>query len=215
MTLLIAVLALIDSSFKFYKAKIKRDLSLISSGIARLMLFFLSIIMLIVKIDYSINTFMFIGGIVIASVLITDLVSNIVYILNLKDADVQEKTRLIEALGLLQEKHYSILENSQAGIYTVNEKGQFEYVNPSFCDITGYRKDELLVMSFIDLVIPEMKQTMLENLDERIRGIVPYASYDLYIKNKQGEVVKLHLISYLSQNGHPTVTGNVIVVDEE
>jgi PAS domain S-box-containing protein len=57
-----------------------------------------------------------------------------------------------------EEKYQSLFEQASDAIYVVNHKGSFTNVNNSMCQMTGYTRDELLVMNLNDLVNAELQK---------------------------------------------------------
>ena len=72
-----------------------------------------------------------------------------------------------EMKGELYEK---ILENSQVGIYIVQD-GEFIYVNPEFEKYTGYSREELRGRRSLDLVHPEDREMVRENAIKMLKGL--------------------------------------------
>jgi len=66
-------------------------------------------------------------------------------------------TERVKAKGDLEEnekRFRSYIENSPFGIFIANSEGNYVEVNKTACDITGYKREELLDMDLVDL-IPE------------------------------------------------------------
>ncbi|MBW8350704.1 PAS domain S-box protein [Bacillus sp. IITD106] len=56
------------------------------------------------------------------------------------------------------ELFYTLINNSDI-LYTIHSRaGDFEYASPSFLDLTGYKKEELMSVSLFDLLHPEEKE---------------------------------------------------------
>jgi len=66
--------------------------------------------------------------------------------------DITESKRAQDALIESELKFRKYVDNAPHGIFVANEKGEYIDVNQSACRITGYKKDELLRMSIIELV---------------------------------------------------------------
>jgi PAS domain S-box-containing protein len=59
---------------------------------------------------------------------------------------------------VLSDLHFKqLVENSPDMIYRLNEAGDFLYVNESVCRNTGYAREELLAMNYLDLVPAESR----------------------------------------------------------
>jgi PAS domain S-box-containing protein len=62
-----------------------------------------------------------------------------------------------------------IIESTPVGICITDENGAYEYVNPTYCRLYGYREDELLGNSFT-IVVPEEHKDELTRLHAEFMG---------------------------------------------
>lgn len=69
----------------------------------------------------------------------------------------------------------------------ITRRGRFVRVNPEFCRITGYSRDELLGMLSIELVQASYKDQVRENAIEMLKGRRS-TPYEFCIVDKQGQV---------------------------
>ena len=67
------------------------------------------------------------------------------------------ETKLPEQKNNLTRRNKIILETSIDGFCVVDLDGKLLEVNSSFCDITGYSKEELLKMKLADIEVLEDK----------------------------------------------------------
>ncbi len=86
----------------------------------------------------------------------------------------QSKTnaQLVEELRAAQERIaeltaseallQDVLENAQAGIFTVDDAYHFTYVNEQLCEITGYAEEELVGRDFRFLLDEESRDLTQE-----------------------------------------------------
>lgn len=88
-----------------------------------------------------------------------------------------------------------ILEQSLAGIYVIN-KGKFEYVNQVFADIFGYASpaEVMQTVGLLDLVSPECRSLVLENVRKRTVGETNEVKYTFAGLRKDGSrnLVEVH-----------------------
>lgn len=101
--------------------------------------------------------------------------------------DITESKRYQDRLQKQEEKYRGIIENMNLGLMEVDNNGQIQYVNQSFCTISGYHQSELINMNANSVFVAG------ENLDEvkkrsfyRKSGISD--AYELKVKNKRGEL---------------------------
>jgi diguanylate cyclase (GGDEF)-like protein/PAS domain S-box-containing protein len=88
-----------------------------------------------------------------------------------------------------------ILEESLAGIYVI-DSGHFSYVNQSFADIFGFTSPDEIVdrLEFLELVAPESRDTVLENVRKRTEGEIDEMRYTFTGLRKDGSrnIVEVH-----------------------
>ena len=72
--------------------------------------------------------------------------------------DITHQKRTEELIGSLEEKYNSLMENTQDAIAVVQD-GIIRFVNPKGLEVLGYAKDELASMTFLDLVLPQDRET--------------------------------------------------------
>ncbi|HCY42783.1 MAG TPA: hypothetical protein DHV48_15780 [Prolixibacteraceae bacterium] len=65
----------------------------------------------------------------------------------------EELNRVNAALKMSEEKYRSYIEHAPHGVLITDEKGKFLDINQSACEITGFSPNELLGMSFPDIII--------------------------------------------------------------
>ncbi|SHL09963.1 PAS domain S-box protein [Hymenobacter psychrotolerans] len=104
-----------------------------------------------------------------------------------KYEDITERTTEAVALRRREEKYRSILENLRLGLLEINVEKQIVFVNQSYCDISGYRADELLnaPMSIIKPAegsqhVPQEKWAL------RAAGVAD--TYEVPINTKAGDI---------------------------
>lgn len=81
------------------------------------------------------------------SILYNDIPSKLAII-----EDVTEKNNLLREQYHQEKKYQDFIESSSDIIYSINTDGDFTYVNPSGIKFSGHTEEELLKMSFIDLI---------------------------------------------------------------
>ncbi|MCF6365808.1 MAG: PAS domain S-box protein [Bacteroidales bacterium] len=111
--------------------------------------------------------------------------------------DITEQKKVKQALIDSEEKFRAITEQSSEGITIADTKGNYVFVNSTFCKITGYSEKELLSMSVFDM----KKNKENSNFAEKI-GESGY-SFEIELKRKNGS-------SYTAE-----ITGDTINVGEK
>ena len=93
------------------------------------------------------------------------------------------------------EKRYrEVVENATEIIYTVDEKGNFTYANPTGLKVTGYPLEELRGFNYMDLVVPEHRERVTKIYFNQLRQRIPTTHVEFPFFNKGGG------ITWFSQN---------------
>lgn len=107
---------------------------------------------------------------------------------------------------------HSILEQNIAGVYVI-KNDRFSYVNQSFADIFGYSSPQEIISKkkFIELIAPEHRDLVVENVRKRTRGEIDAIRYEFTGLRKDGSriVVEVHGRSVMIE-GKRTVIGVII-----
>lgn len=69
--------------------------------------------------------------------------------------DTTERNVVAKALSESQEKYRTVFNNTPIGISTTNLSGVFVDVNPAFCNILGYSREEVINRHYNDFTHPE------------------------------------------------------------
>ena len=80
--------------------------------------------------------------------------------------NVLERWKFEEALRSSEQRYRQLVDCSQDGILSLNEKGHVEMANPAACKMFGYSKDEFIGMSFSRTMLPEDQ----ENAEQHLSG---------------------------------------------
>ena len=116
---------------------------------------------------------------------------------------IEEKLRQNEAL------FRTLADTAGVGIFIV-KNGKFAYVNSYIANGTGYSRDELLAMSFWEIVHPDFQATVQDRYRTRMRGLPANAEYDFKYIKKGGEVGWAnHSVGLLEFEGGPAVIGTL------
>jgi PAS domain S-box-containing protein len=116
----------------------------------------------------------------------SDKEKNLLVVFSQMLVNVGERKRSESVLIQQEEKYRNIISNMNLGIIEVDKEENIQFANQSFSNISGYTIDELLTMkATIFLESADDKKLLDEKLHNRELGI--YDSYELAVKNKQGE----------------------------
>lgn len=102
--------------------------------------------------------------------------------------DITERVRANEELRKSEEKYRKLLENMNLGMIEVGKEGRLTKVYESFCELTGYSREELLdENSDINLLAPESYNTVEEHM--RLRKEGKATVYEVKMIRKDGQEI--------------------------
>jgi len=81
--------------------------------------------------------------------------------------DITERKKTEEALLASEQRYRELLENLPAGVGISGFDEQLTFVNPAFCEIYGYERDELIGMNVLDTIAPEDHERILSETEKR------------------------------------------------
>jgi PAS domain S-box-containing protein len=103
-----------------------------------------------------------------------------------KYKDITEEMSAQQLLANSEEKYRQIIQNMNLGLLVVDNFEMIVDVNPSFCDMTGFSREELLGKSAVNVLLPKEKRGVVDDaINLRKKGISN--AYEVEVKNKFGE----------------------------
>lgn len=117
--------------------------------------------------------------------------------------------------GALDERYEALVEQSLAGVYLI-EDDRFTYVNRRFAEIFGYEVGEVLALpSVLELVHPEDRGVVADNLRRRMEGSTDEVRYEFRGRTREGECVYVEVHGMrIDATGSPRVLGILLDVTE-
>jgi len=108
--------------------------------------------------------------------------------------DVTKRMKAEEAIHASESKYRMLVDNAFDAIYLLRNKA-YEYVNPRFCEITGYSPEELTSPDFDYnvLLTGETKEFIRRRYDAHRRGEKIPGQYKVKIKNKTGAILNVEV----------------------
>jgi len=103
--------------------------------------------------------------------------------------DITERKRSEEALRESEELFRTSFENATVGVGLVGLDGRFFSVNPAFCDMLGYSKEELEQRSFSEITLEEDKHLGMAFLSSAINGDLYSANFEKRYVCKDGQII--------------------------
>jgi len=106
--------------------------------------------------------------------------------------DISERKGAERALAESEARFRAMVEQSISGTCIIGEDGRFVYLNPRLAAILGYEDGAPLVgRPVLDLVAPENRALVTENLRQRMAGEVRVARYHFDVVRRDGTRVTL------------------------
>jgi len=117
----------------------------------------------------------------------------------------------------LQQKEWSInladvIENSSQPFVSICHDGKFIYFNNAFCDLLGYRKEELQNLTWINLTLPEWLDCT-EDIIKKLNETGETQRYQKRIFRKDGTRIPVELLAHCVNDSDSEVYYNVFLTD--
>ena len=126
--------------------------------------------------------------------------------------DITERKRVEMALRESETRSRVVLEKSPTMV-AILQGNDWRYVNPAIEMAMGYSSEELMQMSFLDIVHPDHRNLVAERSRRRQRGESVSSRYEFKYINKQGETRWLDFAAELIEyEGKPAVLATAIDV---
>jgi len=121
-----------------------------------------------------------------------------------------------EALFESEEKYRSIVEESQFGVYIIQDE-LFRFVNKRFCEIHGYTIDEIVdKLGPKDFLLPEDFSMVKESMRKRYEGEIKNVELYYRIRHKSGELRQIRAVGgFIYYKGRPAITGTILDITKE
>jgi len=129
------------------------------------------------------------------------------------EARERERDSAELALRKSEARYRSLFDNSLFGIVAVGIDNRFERVNQAFCDLLGYREQELVGgLNFADITHPDDVLTSLEKHLEMKRGELERYTIEKRYLTKAGSVVRVLCFVEGSYNEQRHCEGNIACI---
>jgi len=127
--------------------------------------------------------------------------------------DISKRKQDEQAIRKSEERLRAIFDQVIVGIVQSDLAGNITYANNRYCEITGYRRDELLGKQWRDLTYQEDLQNSTRNYEQMIRENTPFSFEKRYVfKNGRICWVAISASPLCDPDGH-IVGGLAAVVD--
>ncbi len=113
--------------------------------------------------------------------------------------DISEKLESQQQLAHSEERYRTLIEQASDGIFISNADGQYIDVNSNGIKMSGYSKDELLLLTIYDLMAPGDEQSNPIRVEELRSGNVVINERKL--KRKDGSLINVEISAKLLVDG--------------
>lgn len=112
----------------------------------------------------------------------------VVYFMLIRISDQIKRRKRAEYTAQVNEKKYrELIDQSGVILFTSDTKGIFTFVSSYATRVTGYEVDELVGNSFLKLVVPEWKETVISFYQQMLQNHLTESSIKFPILTKTGE----------------------------
>lgn len=109
-----------------------------------------------------------------------------------------------------EESFRNLTDNAFEGIFVIQNQ-RLVYINPRMCEMTGYNKDSLLNLeSFLSLIAPEARDTMMTNHLKRLAGKGAPNRYESLFIKRDGTIYPIELTGVRINWKNSPATLNII-----
>lgn len=117
---------------------------------------------------------------------LADMVTHEIQAREVKLAQRNQLLRLKEQAAANSSSFRTIFERAGVGIALVSPKGQWLDVNDSLCSMLGYRREELLQLTFQDITLSEDLPAGLDLVEKMARGLIDQFQLEKRYLKKDG-----------------------------
>lgn len=132
------------------------------------------------------------------------------------EREKEERQKAESALRESEEKYRTVVENSLAGIYVIQD-GRFQYVNPRFVEMLGYASPQELVGMDFERVIHAKDRPRIRSRDALVeRGLRLGTRQSFRAVKQDGSITWVDMRDTHTQYmGKPANVGNVVDITEQ
>jgi PAS domain S-box-containing protein len=128
--------------------------------------------------------------------------------------NIGEQKRAREAMHAAQERFRAAFAHASIGMVLATPEGRFLEMNPAYCAITGYTREELAATDFLALTHPEEREQQRALLQRMLAGEIPNFAMERRYVHKDGTLVWVHSTVSLirDQVGRPL---NLVAISQD
>ncbi len=119
--------------------------------------------------------------------------------------EIAERKQAEEALRESEQRYRQVVDNANDIIFLTDASGCFTMVNQVCLRITGFDEEEVIGLSYMDLIHPDYREEVERFYGRQFTKKIPDTYYECPIVNKTGEMI------WLGQNVRIIVEGGEVV----
>ena len=128
--------------------------------------------------------------------------------------DISERFRTEEALRDSEERFRNVFEQGPLGIAILDLEYKWISVNPKLCEMLGYTQDDLMNLSFVDIVHPDDIEPDLEQPKKLLSGEIPIDKMEKRCIRKTGEILWTRLAGSIVRDEGGTATYFLVMIED-
>ena len=122
----------------------------------------------------------------------------------------------LDAIEYNLDAYINIIKNSPIGICITDQEGYFEYVNPKYCQLYGYNKEELVGKHFSVVTLESNKEKLIKLHQDFIAGETEIeGEWNVVDKAGNQMVILANAAKIIGEDGQPRKVTYVIDITEK
>jgi len=102
-----------------------------------------------------------------------------------------ERERLMKSLEESKERYRNLIETTSDWIWECDGDGKYIYSSPRLMDLLGYRPEEIINKTLMDIVSPQQAKTFNTTYEKLLRAQEPFNGLENIFLRKSGQIVVL------------------------
>ena len=118
--------------------------------------------------------------------------------------------QLYNELKINEERYRGIVDSSIVGISVADISGILTFVNDKFADMLGYKKEELIGKSILEMTTEDGRKVFKKMLDRRKEGLIDY--YENVLVRKDGKIIYALINASPLRDANGNIIGSTAVI---
>ncbi len=127
--------------------------------------------------------------------------------------DTTERKRAQEALRDSEARYHSLVEDTDAGIATIDLEGRFSFVNRALCQMTGYSDQEMVGWTFLGFLHPDDRERIHGLFQVGLTSTKDKLPLEFRVMHKNGHVIHMYSSPTPIKLGNKTLGFSAVITD--